>query len=471
VPEVEIEAEVIEDTSAPEAEVEVEVEVGPAPIGRFDPGDFAEAAREVFIFAVQAADPSADGAVLWTRFAPGEALAGASLALRVFEDGAPADAGDLYLDQTAAVGDGGFVHVEVGGLAPDTRYRYCFVVVSAAGAATQRSPIGRFRTALALEARRVVTFGGTSCVNADHKPYRTLNRAAEAGLDFFVLAGDTTYCDGAVTVEHYRNKWRDSFDTDGYRALLSSVGTYASWDDHEIDDNWDPETIDPEQLAAAKQVFLEHIAYRVRPEVDPIADWRLWRSFRWGQTLELFVLDCRAERKPSTRHTSGAQYISRAQMDWLKLGLRRSPCVFKLIVNTVPITDMPDGYPSEKDRWQGYEPQRDEILAHVGGPPLMPGVLWLSGDFHFGAIAKVDAPGGRFSDQWEVFMGQGANAANPVWEAIRDNSAAQFPFVTGTDNYVRFTCDPFATPPRITAEFVDGDGVVLHTQLFDFPAT
>lgn len=469
VPEVEVEAELVEDTNTPEAEVEVDV--GPTPIGRFDPGDYAEAAREVFLFAVQAADPNTDGAVLWTRFAPGETLADATLALRVFEDGAGEEAGDLYVDEVATIGDGGFVHVEVAGLAPDTRYRYCFVIVPAAGGATARSPIGRFRTALDPEALRVVTFGGTSCVNAAHKPFRTLNRAAEANLDFFVLAGDTTYCDDAVTVAQYRGKWRDSFDSDGYRALLANVGTYATWDDHEIEDDWNPEVFDPGQLAAAKQVYLEHIACRVRPGVDPIADWRLWRSFRWGRTLELFVLDCRSERKPSTRHTSAAQYISREQMDWLKLGLRRSPCVFKLIVNSVPITDMPEGYPAEKDRWQGYEPQRDEILAHIGGPPLMPGVLWLSGDFHFGAVAKVDAPGARFADQWEIFMGQGANAANPVWEAIRDGSAAQFPFVTGTNNYVRFVCDPFATPPRITAEFIDGDGVVLHTQQFDFPTS
>ena len=468
VAEVEVEVEAIEDTSPPEAEVEAEV--GPTPIGRFDPSDLAEAERETFLFGLQAADPTSDGAVLWTRFMRGEALAGATLSLHVFEDGPADSAGDLYLREGTTIAEGGFVHLEVAGLAPDTRYRYCFVALTTTGVPVQRSPIGRFRTAMAEDAMRVVTFGGTSCVNADHQPYRTLNRAAEAGLDFFVLAGDTTYCDGAVTLEQYRGKWRRSFDTDGYRALLSNVGTYATWDDHEIDDDWNPETIDPGQFATAKQVYLEHIAYRVRPDVDPIADWRLWRSFRWGKTLELFLLDCRSERLPSTRHTSGAQYLSRAQMDWLKLGLRRSPCTFKLIVNSVPITDMPEGYPAEKDRWQGYEPQRDEILAHVGGPPLMPGVLWLSGDFHFGAIAKVDAPGGRFSDQWEVFMGQGANAANPVWEAIRDGSAAQFPFVTGTNNYVRFVCDPFATPPRITAEFVDGDGVVLHTQSFDSPA-
>ena len=73
---------------------------------------------------------------------------------------------------------------------------------------------------------------------------------------------------------------------------------------------------------------------------------RIWRSFRWGHSAEVFVLDCRGERRPSTRSvnpTRESVYISRAQMDWLKAGLRASPAVFKFIVNSVPIYGRPGG--------------------------------------------------------------------------------------------------------------------------------
>ena len=455
-----------------DATAEVEVDTGPTPIGSFDPNALAVAARNSFLYGTQAGDPNSEGAVLWTCFKPTET--GHTLDLLVFEYATNDSAGALYLRVPATIAEGGFVHVVVSGLSPDTRYRYCFVVVEAEDGTPEdeaRSPIGHFRTALAPDALRVVTFGGTSCVNAGYQPYRTLNRAAEADLDFFVLAGDTTYCDGARTLAEYREKWRRSFDSDGYRALLGNVGTYATWDDHEIDDDWNPETIEPEHLATARRTYLDHIAYRLQTDADPLVDWRLWRSYRWGKTLEVFMLDCRSERLPSTRHQANAQYISPAQMNWLKLGLRRSPCTFKLIVNSVPITNMPVGYPIEKDRWEGYETQRTEILGHIDGPPLLPGVLWLSGDFHFGCIAMVEGPGKRFSNQWEVFMGQGANMSNPAWEALRDTAADQLPFITGTNNYVRFVCDPFASPPRITAQFIDGDGIVLTTRDFDFPST
>lgn len=452
------------DTSLPDvADTSVdaaETHVGPEPIGTFDPSATSEDEAS-FEYGVQAGDPNRDGAVLWTYY-PGAG----DLQLVVFEDGQEGQSGDLYLQQDVTPSATGFVHVEVDGLAVDTRYRYAFLLSFGGAAATKRSRVGRFRTAPAERTLRVVTFGGTSCVNQGYRPYRTLNRAAEADLDFFLLTGDAAYMDGAESLADYRELWRQAYDTDGYRGLFGSTGVYGTWDDHEVYDNWDPERVDPDILSYAKTTYLEHSALRLDPDAS---GWKIWRSQRWGRTLEVFILDSRSERKPSTRFTENATYLSRAQMDWLKKGLRDSPCVFKVIANTVPITDMPSTFPQEKDRWEGYEPQRGEILGHISGPPGVPGVLWLSGDFHFGAVTHVDPPGGKFPEQYEVFMGQGANMPNPVWPALVDVKP-QFDFVTGTNNYVKFVCDPIADPPTITATFLDGDGAELHTQVFQLGA-
>jgi len=437
-----------------------ETTTGPTPIGVFDPKTASEVLAD-FPFGVQAGDPDRHGAILWTKYEGAVALD-----LVVFEDGGEGQPGALYLRERATPSATGFVHLEVSGLASDTRYRYAFLAIGAGGALTGRSRIGRFGTTPGERSLRVVTFGGTSCVNQGYRPYRTLSRAAEAGLDFFVMSGDGAYMDGAKSLADYRALWREAFDTDGYRGLLGATGIYNTWDDHEVYDNWDPERVAPDVLAWAQASYLDHAALRLDPSAS---GWKLWRRQRWGRTLELFVLDCRSERKPSTRFSDDPIYLSRAQMDWLKRGLRDSPCVFKIIINTVPITDMPPAYASEKDRWEGYPPQRNEILSHVLGPPGVPGTLWLSGDFHFGAICHVDPPGGKFNSIWEVFMGQGANMANPVWPALQD-VPAQFPFLTGTDNFVKFICDPHKSPPTITAVFIDGDGRELVRQELDVGA-
>src|SRR5690606_3682142 len=100
--------------------------------------------------------------------------------------------------------------------------------------------------------------------------------------------------DGAENLEEYRRKWRDWMQSDGYKRGLATVGHYACGDDHEVDNNRNPETISAAHREAALLAFVEHVA------VEPGPDQRLWRSYRWGDTAEILVLDCRSERKPST---------------------------------------------------------------------------------------------------------------------------------------------------------------------------
>ena len=49
---------------------------------------------------------------------------------------------------------------------------------------------------------------------------------------------------------------------------------------------------------------------------------RIWRKVPFGKTADVFVLDTRGERKPSTRGSANPVYVSREQMDWLKRELR-----------------------------------------------------------------------------------------------------------------------------------------------------
>lgn len=167
---------------------------------------------------------------------------------------------------------------------------------------------------------------------------------------------------------------------------------YATWDDHEVADNWDPESIDPARLETAREAFFENLALRRLP---PPNENRVWRSFRWGRTLEIFVLDCRSERRPSTRNGPDAQCISRTQMDWLKAGLAASTAAFKIIANSVPIANFPGAFDLQaNDRWEGYPAQRAELLDFLTGRAIR-GVVFVSGDFHLATVAHLEATGAR----------------------------------------------------------------------------
>lgn len=283
-------------------------------------------------------------------------------------------------------------------------YAYAFFDVDDA----RRSPIGRFRTAFAPGDLRPLTVGGLTCTNLRHTPFDGLAAAADEPVDVFVHVGDFTYADGAVTKADYLEKYRATFSEGGYPKLFAQAGYYYTWDDHEFANDFDPTRLPAEQLAAAKAAAFDAL---VIPHDD---QGRIWRSHRWGHTAEIFVLDCRTERVPSSRATDGAQYLSGEQRAWLERALVESPCRYKIILNSVPMARLPAGLwdIAVGDRWQGYEADRARLLAHLELNQVE-GVVFVSGDFHCGFVAKVE-PTGWASRYLDIAVGPTGNGPNPL---------------------------------------------------------
>lgn len=425
------------------ARVDAARDAGPVVTGNPDFRGLPERAAQ-FPLGVMAGDATDTSVMFWTRHD-----GTGTVTLRVLEmDGTRIVA--VRFNGAVTPSGGGYVRAIVTGLRPDKQHLYAFLV-GPANAPTGRSLVGRVQTAFPSDALRPITFAGTSCSNQNHRPFPVLQHAgSRTDLDFFIHCGDHTYTDfqaDATSLTQYRAKYEQNWTSAGLKAVHRSAGMYLTWDDHEVLNNWNPETFSAARLAAARQAFFEHRATR-RNTTDAN---RIWRSFRWGRTAELFILDCRSERRPSTRSGDPARnsvYISRAQMDWLKSGLRASPCVFKFIVNSVPIVDRGG---AGTDNWNGYASQRREILNHIANNNLR-GVVWLSGDVHFGGVCRVEASG-AWSNIWEVVMGPaGANR-----DSRPDVREAQWPvLVHDIHNYTVLRADP--TDRSLTVEFINAAG-------------
>ncbi|MGQ0504250.1 MAG: alkaline phosphatase D family protein [Myxococcaceae bacterium] len=349
------------------------------------------------------------------------------------------------------VAEAGFVHVDLQNLEPSERYRYVFFELDENGQAISRSNIGRFRAAPADDSLEPLVFGAISCVKYGYS-FQTLTRAAErTDLDAFLLLGDTVYNDGAVSIEQYRDRWFQSMSTQQWMALRESVSVFATWDDHEVSNNWNAAGTDAAKIAMATKAWFENIPVRRQSSGNN----RIYRSVKWGKTAELFALDCRSERD-----SSRGLYVSRSQMDWLKNGLAASNATFKIILNSVPIGAFP--WPLtlvNRDRWQGFPTQRQEIVSHIDTQKIS-GVLWLSGDFHLGSMGRLEKTG-LGSNMVEVLAGPGANSHNPALLAVR---GSQFDFVTGENNYVALHLDPATKDCRVV--FHDGSGLVLADRTY-----
>ncbi|MEN9787730.1 MAG: hypothetical protein RLZZ299_2994 [Pseudomonadota bacterium] len=328
-------------------------------------------------------------------------------------------------------------------LSPDTAYALCFVTTDGLA----RSPVARVRTALAeTSPRRRISFGATSCLRDENTPWPNLSFAAAADLDFFCLLGDTVYADAAEDLDGYRAYWRTALSTAGLRAVTSSTSVVATWDDHEVGNNWDLETVGQARVDAARQAFREGLPQGTGPDGASI-----WRSVAWGDVLELIVLDSRGERRDG-------RYMSEAQLAWVKDTLRASRARFKFVLNSVPITDLWAFFRDlqAQDRWQGHPEERAELLAHIVEHDIR-GVVFLAGDLHYGQVGWVDPEGGVAAHIPEVLVGPSGSLVNLIAAVYPGN--VQYPVVVPAWNWCRFDVDPELGTVRV--RHIGDDGLAL----------
>lgn len=405
--------------------------------------------QTLFPQTVSASAMRTDSARLWTR-----TTRAAPVGLRVWRY---IDSNEVALvhEEMITPPDHGNVIVRVEGLAPATWYHYAFFPPSFDGA---RSQIGRFQTAWPDDWKEPLTVGATSCASWRHAPWPALQRLSGEPLDLWLHLGDVSYNDDANTVPGYRTKWQTTLADPGYRALMPSAGGYLVWDDHDFYNNFDAEAVAPGDpiIAAAKQTWFETIP----DEQDEKG--RIWRSYRWGATAEFFLLDCRTERKESTRLDANAQFLSREQMDWLKGALKASPCHFKVVMTSVPMTVLPPPlWGGSADRWEGYPAARNELLDFLDTENVS-NVWFVTGDVHLGLVMRLEKSGDR-SKRFEIAAGPAGNV-NPLAFVLDPSASAsdrnlafppeQFLFAYGGFSATTLTFDPVADTVRVV--FIDG---------------
>lgn len=433
----------------------------PQPYDAAKPVDFAPEgltlSETLFPQTVSAGAMKPGSVVLWTR-----AEGVAQVTLRVWRDGSATQV-KLVAEKVLPVGDGGHVKATVDGLAPGTWYRYGFFDAGF----TQRSQLGQVRTAFPEDWLEPLTLGATSCASYRYAPFEPLVAMGKTPMDLWIHLGDISYNDGAYTLEEYRAKWRAQLKDPGYRALMPHAGAYLMWDDHDFENNVDIESKGDQhpQILSAKAAFFETLPVEQGPNS------RLWTRYRWGRTAEFFVLDCRMERKPSQ-----GQYLSKEQMDWLKAGLKDSPCHFKVVCHGVPITTMPPPlWGAQAERWQGFPAQRTELLDFIVDEKLK-NVWFLSGDFHLGLIMKVEATG-KYSGLTEICAGPAGNI-NPLSLVLEPGGdpankklafpPAQFPFAGGGFLTTTLTLNPHTDTVRVVFTDPMQNGKTLCDQTLRF---
>ncbi len=424
----------------------------PAPVREPGPPAFEAPGpldEDVFPWSLTIGDPQPDGMIVGVRAnAPS-----VTIVLMWFEAGAWAEAGRFGGGDT----EGWAVTTLITGLDPDRAY-----AVYAETDDGLRSRATQFRTAPAADAHRQVRIVATSCLGRDgdnDNQLANLHHIAGVDPDCILLLGDTIYADGNDTTEEYRTRWDWQMGRDGIAALFASGAVVATWDDHEVANNWvlgtsdDPlqDGVSPEKLAIATQVWRDSVPQGIGPGGSGV-----WRALRYGP-IELFVLDCRGER-------SDGKMMSDEQLDWFVDALQASDAPFKVVLTSIHATDHTAfiGAVQDVDRWQGYPEQRAQLVTAAAS---VPGVLFVTGDMHYGAVQRLDAEGGPGADLYEVAAGPGGSRIFPVVDIAGIGGGGfppQYETMLQTWTFSVLDFDPGTGEVRV--QFIDDDDVVVAEQ-------
>ncbi|WP_017314724.1 alkaline phosphatase D family protein [Mastigocladopsis repens] len=314
---------------------------------------------------------------------------------------------------------------------------------------------GTFRTAPAYRQNIFFAWSGDTAgqgwgINPDFGGMKIYETIRQLNPDFFIHSGDTIYADGVIqsevnlddgsiwknittaekskvaeTLAEFRGNYIYNLLDENVRRFNAQVPILAQWDDHEVTNNWYPgEILDDDRYTVkdvsllaqrGNQAFLEYFPIRIDGD-DPT---RIYRSFKYGPLLDIFMLDERSYRGPNTENRQTEQseetaFLGNAQVRWLKNRLRKSTATWKVIASDMPIgLVVRDGSTKFENAANGDGPalgrelELADLLRFIKQNNIS-NVVWLTADVHYTAAHYYDPNKAQFQDFkpfWEFVAG------------------------------------------------------------------
>jgi alkaline phosphatase D len=359
-----------------------------------------------FYHGVASGDPLGDAVIIWTRVTTTDTvesvtwrMATDTLMANVVDSGTVVTTNDI--DYT--------VKIDVTGLQPNTYYYYEF---ESNGVYSIR---GRTKTAPRGDVDSL-RFGVVSCASYAHGYFNAYDRlTARNDVAAIIHLGDYyyEYGDGEYGSDRTYQPATEILNLSDYRMRLSHYHLDASlmrlhqqyafictWDDHETADNsWyggaSNHTAGTEgnwfnRKAEAIQAYYEWLPVRMP---DPAVDTqRIYRSLRYGDLMELHMLDSRLQGRElqgfANANAPGRTILGQAQFDWLCHGMDTSTAQWQVLGQQVmmapfDLNPLPFGGPqyANDDQWDGYAIERSNLYDSVFTNGIQNMVI-LTGDIH-----------------------------------------------------------------------------------------
>ncbi len=407
--------------------------------------------------SIQSGDVTASSAIIWARGESDTRLVVDYSTSPNFRGRVASAVGTKISAETDYTGT-----VELIGLRPDTTYYYQVRFVRGARTRFNNSLqglIGRFRTAPANFQARPIRFVWAADMagqgwgrNPNLKITASDGEEISGGYvifdvmrklrpDFALFSGDMIYADGAIpptkaipanvgggtwvnepakdfvaiTLDEFRENWKYNLGDEKFARFLAETPIYVQWDDHEVTNNWYPNEI----LTASPYngIAASTLAQRARQaffEYNPIRGDEIFRNYRYGKHLELFLLDERSFRGDNDKNTEASlEMLGQEQLQWVKQSLKASRATWKVIASDDPLSIVTGGA-GDYDAWGqndsrvlGRETQLADLLKFIKDEKIK-NVVWITADVHFPAAISYEPNRAVFQDFepfWEFVIG------------------------------------------------------------------
>lgn len=225
--------------------------------------------------------------------------------------------------------------------------------------------------------------------------------------DFFVCCGDLVYADGPLPAERvlpdgsvwrnvvadgrdhaaideadFRGAYRYHLRDPAYVRFFGQVPLIATWDDHEVVDNF-AASAEP-RTDAALRAWKAYVPAR-------LGELGLFRVIPRGPLLDLIVLDGRSFRSPNVPGEP-ASWLGKVQSNALIQALKASKAVWKVVISGQPIGERVHhdfrnrtGQDGPADGSSATAARERELNRVLQATSSVRNVVWLTGDVHHAA--------------------------------------------------------------------------------------
>ena len=284
-----------------------------------------------------------------------------------------------------------------------------------------------------------------------HQIYHSM---LQDSLDFYAHTGDIEYYDKpnpwAMTEAMMYYKWDRLFALPFQRNFYRQTTSYFLKDDHDAlrNDCFAGMTYGSVSFERGLEIFDE--------EQFPSND-SLYKKIRWGNDLEIWLVEGRNYRSKNTDPDGPQKTIwGKQQKEWLFRTIRESDATYKVIISSTPILGPDRGNKNDNYANAGFTYEGNEIRDFIN---QFDNVFICVGDRHWQYVSHR-----ANTNLWEFSCGPGSDEHAGGWS--QENKTPDHQFLRVKGGYLVGKVFREGDNARIRFEHRDVEGQIVHEETF-----